>query len=54
MVRGAEEIEMKIAPKSRIYSSEEELTMCGYGLCGGCAREDGLRRCVDGYFMNPI
>lgn len=54
MIRRAEEIEARYVPGDRVFSSEEELTMCGYGLCGTSAREDGLRRCVDGYFMNPV
>jgi len=56
MVERAEEIEREYASSKResIYSAVEELTRCGYGLCGECAREDGLRNCVDGPFMHPL
>jgi len=54
MIRAAEAIERGYVPQEQILSSNEGLTMCGYGLCGACAREDGLRLCVDGPFMNPI
>jgi dihydroorotate dehydrogenase (NAD+) catalytic subunit len=54
MLREAEAIELKYVSKNNIFSSEEKMVRCGYGLCGECARKDGLRTDVDGPFMNPI
>lgn len=54
MIRSAEIFEGRYVGSESMFSSEEQETSCGYGLCARCAREDGLRSCVDGYFMNPI
>jgi dihydroorotate dehydrogenase (NAD+) catalytic subunit len=53
MITKAELIERGYVSVAQIFSSVERLARCGYGLCGECAREDGLRLCVDGPFMNP-
>jgi len=53
MIEVAEGIEGRYALGENIWSSMEYLTRCGYGLCGECARDDGLRSCVDGPFLNP-
>jgi len=54
MVKIAEEIEKKLLSNEKIFSSVDKITKCGVGICGSCVREDGLRTCVDGPFLNPL
>ena len=45
-------IERQFASSENIYSSIDYMTSCGVGICGKCADEKGLRRCVEGPFVN--
>lgn len=45
-------IEETVSDRKNIYSSLDEITSCGVGLCGGCADYKGRRTCVEGPFMS--
>lgn len=51
MIDTAVQKESRFISSERIYSSIENLTRCGIGLCGSCATAKGHRSCVDGTFL---
>lgn len=54
MIEAVYPIEMEITGNdtSRIFSSVDEVTRCGVGICGSCSDKKGRRSCVEGPFMN--
>ncbi len=51
MIKAVLQIEKQFTSPEKIYSSIDYMTSCGVGICGKCADEKGLRRCVEGPFV---
>lgn len=51
MIDAVTRVELLYTKAKNIFSSIEEVTKCGVGLCGSCATKHGKRLCVDGPFI---